>query len=266
MKNEMQIFKYNSAKVRTIIINGELWWVLKDVCDVLGIKNHKDVAGRLEEDEVGQIDLTDALGREQLTTIINEAGLYNVILRSDKPEAKEFKRWVTHEVLPSIRKHGAYMTPAKLEEVMNDPDAWIKMLTALKAERQQKALLEAKISTQDQIIGELKPKADYVDWILKNTGLVSITQIAKDYGMSGSRMNHTLHGLGIQYRQGEQWLLYRKYQALGYTHSETVEITRSDGRPDIKMSTKWTQKGRLFIYNMLKADGIVPIIERTRTA
>ena len=100
--NELQIFNYNSSEVRVTQIDGEPWFVLKDVCQVLGISNHKMTAQRLDKDEVSQTDLTDSLGRQQETTIINESGLYHVILRSDKPEAKPFRKWVTSEVLPSI--------------------------------------------------------------------------------------------------------------------------------------------------------------------
>lgn len=123
-------------------------------------------------------------------------------------------------------------------------------------------ILTAEVSVKNQIIGELKPKADYYDEILKNPGLVTITQIAKDYGMSGKKMNDILHDLGIQYKQSGQWLLYDKYSKNGYTHSETVDIVRSDGRRDVKMNTKWKQKGRIFLYNMLKEKGIVPMIEQ----
>lgn len=135
-----------------------------------------------------------------------------------------------------------------------------KTIQELTGEKQ--ALIE-QVNVKNQIIGELKPRADYTDKILQNTGLVTITQIAKDYGMTGQEMNQKLHELGIQYKQSGQWLLYKDYQKLGYTHSETVDITRADGRPDIKMNTKWTQKGRLFIYNKLKVEGILPIIEQT---
>ena len=115
---------------------------------------------------------------------------------------------------------------------------------------------------QEQVIGELKPKADYVDSILKNPGLVTITQISKDYGLSGAALNKKLNELGVQYKQSDQWLLYRKYQDKGYTFSETMEIVRSDGRPDVKMNTKWTQKGRLFLYELLKENNILPSIEK----
>lgn len=121
--------------------------------------------------------------------------------------------------------------------------------------------LSTEISVKNQIIGELKPKADYYDEILKNPGLVTITQISKDYGMSAKEMNSLLHDLGIQYKQSGQWLLYSTYHNMGYTHSETVNITRSDGRPDVKMNTKWTQKGRIFLYNTLKEKEILPVIE-----
>ncbi|HBF9297287.1 TPA: phage regulatory protein/antirepressor Ant [Clostridioides difficile] len=120
--------------------------------------------------------------------------------------------------------------------------------------------LEGKM--KDQVIKELKPKADYTDMILKNKGLVTITQIAKDYGMSGKEMNKILHERGIQYKQSGQWLLYKQYQGKGYTHSETIDITRSDGMTDVKMTTKWTQKGRLFLYDLLKTNSILPDIEK----
>lgn len=133
-----------------------------------------------------------------------------------------------------------------------------KTIEELTGERQR--LIE-EVNVKNQVIGELKPKADYTDKILKNPGLVTITQIAKDYGMSGQEMNRILHELGIQFKQSGQWLLYREFHGKGYTHSETVDITRADGRPDVKMNTKWTIKGRLFLYDKLKEAGIIPIIE-----
>jgi len=107
-----------------------------------------------------------------------------------------------------------------------------------------------------------KPKADYTDRILKNSGLVTITQIAKDYGMSGTAMNKLLRTLKVQYKQSGQWLLYKEHQSCGYTHSDTVDIVHTDGKEDIRMNTKWTQKGRLFLYQMLKDKGIYPTIEK----
>jgi phage antirepressor YoqD-like protein len=142
-----------------------------------------------------------------------------------------------------------------IQDPIERAKAWIK-------EQEQKQTLEFANRQKDQLIGELRPKADYMDKILQNTGLVTITQIAKDYGISGEKMNSLLHRLGVQYKQSGQWLLYTKYQDKGYTHSATVDITHNDGRPDIKMNTKWTQKGRLFLYNLLKGNGVLPVIER----
>lgn len=148
-----------------------------------------------------------------------------------------------------------------LERHWNSPEMIMKRAMQY-LDRQIEALTLSN-SQKDQLIGEIKPKADYTDTILKNKGLVSIGQIAKDYGMSANRMNKMLHDLGVQYKQSDQWLLYAKHHDKGYTHSETYDITRTDGRSDVKMNTKWTQKGRLFIYELLKKNGIKPMIERS---
>lgn len=260
--NEIKIWNYNDSEIRTVEKNGEPWWVLADVCKVLELSSPHKIADRLDEDERNQIPVIDSLGRKQNTYVINESGLYNVILRSDKPQAKPFRKWVTSEVLPTIRKHGAYMTEQTIEKALFNPDFLIELATQLKNEQARSKQLETTVAVQEQQIKELKPRADYTDKILQNKGLVTITQIAKDYGMSGNKLNEKLHELGVQYKQSSQWLLYAKYQDKGYTHSETVNITRSDGRPDIKMNTKWTQKGRLFLYNLLKANDILPTIEK----
>jgi len=135
------------------------------------------------------------------------------------------------------------------------------LLQLVQAEEEKEKLQLVSIQ-KDQIIGELKPKADYLDSILKNPGLVTITQIAKDYGFSGTKLNEILHNLEVQYKQSEQWLLYSTYHDKGYTHSQTIPITHNDGRKDVRMNTKWTQKGRLFLYNLLKEIGTLPNIEQ----
>ena len=148
----------------------------------------------------------------------------------------------------------------RMETELNSPEKIMARALRIADETINSLKLETKV--KDQQIAELKPKADYYDDILRNKGLVTITQIAKDYGMSGQEMNRILNELGVQYKQSEQWLLYAKHQDKGYTHSETVPITHSDGRKDIRMTTKWTQKGRIFLYELLKSDGILPVIER----
>lgn len=145
----------------------------------------------------------------------------------------------------------------KLTLLTNYKEALLQLVRA----EEEKEVLALGNKQKDQLIGELKPRADYTDNILKNTGLVTITQIAKDYGMTAHEMNILLHDLKIQYKQSEQWLLYANQHDKGFTHSETIPITRSDGRFDVKMITKWTQKGRLFLYNLLKDNDVLPTIE-----
>lgn len=193
---------------------------------------------------------------------IPENVFYKLCFKAKNQVAKKFQDMVTDEVLPSIRKHGAYMTPETIERVLLNPDTIIELAQTLKAEQEKNKALSLENIQQKQIIGELKPKATYYDIILNNKGLVTITQIAKDYGMSGRALNKMLHELGIQYKMSDQWLLYRKYHDEGYTHSQTQEIPLKDGTISVKMNTKWTQKGRLFLYDLLKANNIYPVIEQ----
>lgn len=155
----------------------------------------------------------------------------------------------------------------ELEKAWNTPEQI--MARALKMANQSIESLKDRckflgdqVVEQQQIISELQPKANYVDMILQSKSLVTITQIAKDYGFSGRTMNQILKDLKIQYKVGGQWVLYSKYQSNGYVHSRTIDITRTDGRPDVTMQTEWTQKGRLFLYEELKKQGYIPVIEQ----
>lgn len=185
---------------------------------------------------------------------ITEPQFYKLAIKANNQVAEKFQDWVTAEVLPSIRKHGAYMTNEKIEEVLLNPDTIIKLATELKTERERRSIAE-------QRVNELTPKASYYDLVLSNESLVTITQIAKDYGMIGQAMNHKLHDLGVIYKQGNTWLLYSKYQRTGWTHSETIMVDKADGTQKAVMHTKWTQKGRLGLYELLKRHGILPLIE-----
>lgn len=247
----------NFGEVRTVMRDGEPWFVAADVCRSLEIGNPAMAMGRLEEDEKG-ISSIDTLGGKQNLTIVNEPGLYTLVLGSRKPEAKAFKRWITHEVVPTIRKHGLYAT----DELIANPDIAIAAFTALKEEREKRKALETTVAVQSQQLAEAAPKVSYYDLILNCKDLISVSKIAKDYGMSAIKMNETLRDLGIQYRQGNVWLLYQKYASQGYTSTKTHEYIGSDGANHAKTATYWTQKGRLFIYNKLKENGIVPMIER----
>lgn len=260
MDTNLQTWSYESSEVRTIQKNGEPWWVLADVCRVLDLSNPSKVADRLEPDEKANFELGLRGGA---TNCINESGLYAVILRSDKPKAKPFRRWVTNEVLPSIRKHGAYMTDQTLERALTSPDFLIELATQLKAEQAQRKQLETTVAVQNQQIAELQPKASYYDVVLNCKDLISIGKIAKDYGWSAQKLNEYLHKHGVQYKQGKTWLLYQDYAGMGYTSTKTHVYHGDDGREHAaEPHTYWTQKGRLFIYDLLKSDGIYPLIER----
>lgn len=193
---------------------------------------------------------------------IPENMVYRLGFKANNEVAQRFQAVLADEVLPSIRKHGAYMTEETLEKALLNPDGLIKILTALKNEQARTKALREEAAKQKQLIGELKPKADYTDKILASKGTVPITVIAKDYGMSGRAMNKVLADLKIIYQMAGQWLLYSRYQAKGYTHSKSFAFNHADGRPDVKMTTGWTQKGRLFLYQKLKKHGVLPMIEQ----
>ncbi|MBE1554776.1 phage antirepressor [Sporosarcina limicola] len=279
--NDLQTFNHPMfGELPVIIIDGVEWFGAREAASALSfIKPHDAINNHVEEEDsavhgvgvqTGYKSNGDPAIQKVQKKFVNESGLYDLIFGAAKqgnnPEirkkAKNFRRWVTSDVLPSIRKHGAYATPQTLENMIDNPEFGIKVLTALQKERREKNALQIETAEKDKLIGELKPKAAYTDIILKNKGLVTITQIAKDYGMTAQGMNDLLHKLQVQYKQSKQWLLYKKYADKGYVHSNTIPITRSDGTPDISMSTKWTQKGRLFIYELLKSNDVLPVIER----
>ena len=257
---ELQIFQNAEfGSVRSTMINGEPFFVGKDVAEILGYANpQKAVRDHVDDDDKG-VNEMDTPGGVQTLIFINESGLYSLILSSKLPAAKRFKRWVTSEVLPAIRRHGVYA----VDDMLNNPDALIEALQAYKAERMQRMALEAENAVQKQQLIEMQPKASYYDVVLNSPDLVSITEISKDYGWSAQKMNEYLHRQGIQFKQGGRiWILYQKYAEKGYTSTKTHTFPATDGTIHTKVHTYWTQKGRLFIYGLLKADGILPLIEQ----
>lgn len=261
--NKLKIF--NNAEfgsVRTVTINGEPYFVGKDVAEILGYNNpsealieHVDDSDKLNSKTLPSFELN--LGQRG-GWLINEIGLYSLIISSKLPSAKKFKRWITSEVLPAIRKYGVYA----IDEILENPDAMIAALTQLKIEREKTKQLRATVAIQNQQISEMQPKASYYDVVLNCKDLVAISTISKDYGWSAARMNDYLHNKGIQYKQGNIWLLYQNYAGLGYTSTKTHTYNGNDGTVHTKPHTYWTQKGRLFIYDILKSDGILPLIEQ----
>lgn len=247
--NELQVFSYEGNEIRTVQNGNEILWVLKDVCGVLGIEKYRDAASRLDEDEREPV-LVDTLGGRQEMVAVTESGLYSIILLSRKPEAKKFKRWVTHKVLPSIRRHGAYVTSAKLEELMNDPDAWIKVLTALKEERAAKERLQLETAGN-------KPKVLFADAVSVSDGTILIGELAKI--LKGNGVEIGQNRLFEKLRQ-DGYLIKRKgtdYNAptqkameLGLFKVKETAITHSDGHVTISKTTKVTGKGQQYFINL----------------
>lgn len=254
---ELQVYKNAEfGSVRTTTLGGKPYFVGKDVANILGYANtRKALIDHVDEEDKG-VTKCDTLGGKQDLIIINESGLYSLILSSKMPNAKKFKLWVTSEVLPAIRKHGLYVT----DDLIANPDLAIAAFTALKEEREKNKELMAAVAIGQQQIAEMRPKATYYDVVLKCRDAVNISVIAKDYGWSAMRMNEYLHEKGIQFKQGDIWLLYQKYAPNGYTKTNTHIYEDSKGIQHTKVHTKWTQKGRLFIYEQLKADGVYPQI------
>lgn len=256
--NNLTKWNFENSEVRTLTIENEPYFVGKDVAEILGYTNpSKALADHVDEDDKLNNESLSSLGQRG-GWIINESGLYSLILSSKLPTAKKFKRWVTSEVLPSIRRNGMYAT----DELIANPDLAIKAFMALKEEREKTKALNETVAVQTQQIAELKPKASYYDVVLNCKDLISVTEIAKDYGKTAQWLNNILHEEGIQYKQGNKiWLLYKKYADKGYTNTKTQTFNGSDGKVHTKVHTYWTQKGRLFIYDLLKKKGVLPLIE-----
>lgn len=252
--NTPQIFNFEHNEVRTFLENDVPYFVANDVAKTLGYKN----PSKATNDHCKKAIETwgnDSLGRRQKFKIIPESDVYRLIIKSNLPSAEKFEAWVMEEVLPQIRKHGMYAT----DELLNNPDLLIEVATKLKEEKTLRLIAE-------QRVNELQPKADYYDRILNNKGLVTVSTIAKNYGMSAVSFNKLLHELGIQFNQSGTWLLYSKFQDKGYTHIEPFDYEDKNGNPQVKTRMKWTQKGHIFLYETLKKNNYLPMIEREQTA
>ncbi|MBR6984212.1 MAG: phage antirepressor KilAC domain-containing protein [Ruminococcus sp.] len=236
--NDITIFENPEfGSVRTITIDGVPWFVGKDVAQILGYRDTSDALKKhVDEDDKLSRRFANS-GQNRVMYIINESGLYSLVLSSKLPEAKRFKRWVTSEVLPSIRKNGVYVAEEKL--------------------RASNALLEDKISL-------LAPKAEYYDVIMNNRKLIRVSDIAYEYGTSAVSFNQLLLRLGIQFKANDTWFLTEEYEGKGYVRTDirrTYDYRRGIYREYVH--TRWTQKGVEFLYRTLASVGITPIRNET---
>ena len=267
-KNEIMLFKHEEfGEVRTLVIDGEPWFVGRDIAEVLGYGNGNNnskafahaITDHVDEEDKKHIPYEEFKGYQNGhlknvshygMTIINESGLYSLVMSSKLPKAKEFKHWVTADVLPSLRKHGAYFTPEALYHSLCKPENLIEILHALADEQKRNTDLSVENA-------QLSVKARYYDEILNSKNNVPVTQIAKDYGMSAIAFNKMLHEYGIQYPIRNSWVLYAEYANNGYTQSKTYKYAENKA----SMHTCWTMKGRLFLYEFLRERGVLPMCE-----
>lgn len=249
--NELKIFENEQfGAIRAIEKDGEPWFVAADVCRALEIQNHKDAVKRLDEDERTGVVLTDPHGRPQETNCVNEPGLYSLVLGSRKPEAKAFKRWITHEVIPSIRKHGAYMTPDTIEKILEGPDTIIRLATSLKEEREKRQALEARAEAD-------RPKVLFADSVAASKSSILVGEMAKLLKQNGvhtgqNRLFETLREKGFLIkRQGTDYNMpTQKAMEMGLFEIKETVINHSDGHTSVNKTPKVTGKGQQYFVNM----------------
>lgn len=241
-----QKFENNLFQLEVKTENGESLFDVETVARSLGIVDVKNDVEYIRWQRVNNY-----LGKNSPLVAkgdyINEPMVYKLAFKANNALAEKFQDWLATEVLPQIRKHGMY---AK-DELLDNPDLLLDVVTKYKEERTQRLMAE-------QQVLEMQPKATYYDLVIQNKSLLSVTKIAKDYGMSARKVNTLLHEFGVQFKQGDMWFLYQDYANKGYTQSFTHVIDDENSR----MSTKWTQKGRLFIYEIMKQHGYLPLIEK----
>ena len=239
--NQIQIFKNQEFGAMRTISNelGEAMFCAKDVCDALGYKKTRNaIAQHVDEDDALKQGLTDSLGRKQLTIFINESGLYSLILCSKLESAKRFKRWVTGEVLPAIRKQGGYMVAKQGESE--------KEIMARALE-----IVRSTIQRRDEEIARLQPKALYTDQVLDSITCITTTQLAKELGMTAQELNRRLCEMRIQYWQSGQYMLYAEFARQGFARSRTRKHVLKHGMVLTEMYLVWTERGREFIHRLL---------------
>lgn len=253
--NEIEII--NISGVDCYEKDGVVYLKLETVARGLGFTQEKNGVEYVKWERVygylAELGFSPEVGKD---SYIPENIFYRLAMKAKNEAAEAFQAKIADEVIPSIRKHGAYVTPDTMQRFIADPDFAIGLLTALKDEQAKSRALEAENEKQSQLLAVYEPKVQYLETILQSEGTMTTAQIAADYDMSAIQLNQILRDAGIQRKVNGQWILYRKYMGKGYTKSETINITRSDGRPDTKMHTRWTQKGRLMIHEVLTARGI----------
>jgi anti-repressor protein len=248
-QNSLQVFDFEDRQVRIVMVDGEPWWVVTDVCEILDLSNPTTAIERLDEDERSKFNL----GRQGEVNLVNEAGLYSLILGSRKPEAKAFKRWIVHDIIPSIRKHGAYMTPQKAEEILLNPDTIIRLAQQIKDSQEKIRNLTAKVEADH-------PKVLFADSVSASETSILIGDLAKlirqnGYDIGQKRLFEWLRGNGFLMKSGNSKNMPTQ-RALDMKLFEVLEraIDNPDGSIRITRTTKVTGKGQVYFVNQFLGD------------
>ena len=254
MKNKNQIQQFHSEEfgsIEILMIDDKPYFPATECAKTLGYSKPQNAIERHCRYSLKRgVPHPQSPSKTITVNFIPEGDLYRLIIRSKLPAAERFEAWVFDEVLPTIRKHGAYATHDTLDELLRSPKFAEILIERLESEREKNESLM-------ELAEEMAPKALYCDLVLQSTNVVPVSLIAKDYGMSAAAFNTLLYDLGIQYPLGGTWSLYQKYAKNGYTHTRTYHW----GERESTLHTCWTQKGRLFLYEFLKDFGILPVIE-----
>lgn len=268
--NEIKVFENEQfGEIRTVTIDGQPWFVGKDVASILGYKDTSDALKKHVDSEDKLSRRFADSGQTRAMYIINESGLYSLIISSKLPSAKQFKRWVTSEVLPSIRKYGAYATEETLNRVEGDTEEAEKLFRMLREEKQRSkdiANQNEKLITEIHRLNEENTAlAEVVNFVnaYSNDGdnLITISEIAAAYRMTAAEFNRMLAILGIQYKAYGTWFLVDKYTDRGYTQTDR-RFRKNNESDDVYIHTRWTHEGARFLYEFLKLHNILPVYER----
>lgn len=266
MRNELTVFENEKfGKLEVLVENGKEYFPATEIAKILGYSNpQKAIRDHCREDGCTIRSVIDRLGRTQEKKFINEGNLYRLIAKSNLPQAEVFESWVFDEVLPTIRKTGMYITDNVWDTIINDPEKLGEVLINYGKVKRELEQLEEENQIQKQLIAEYKPIKEYVDTILSSEDTMTITQIAADYGLSAYELNKTLNEQRVIRKVGGQWILYAEHMNKGYNKSETITVKRKNGTEKVVPNTKWTQKGRLFVHNLLETLGIKANMDREK--
>lgn len=263
--NELQIFSNPKfGEIRTVEINKKPYFVGNDIAKALEYARPYEAISTHCKGAVTYRVPTK--GGEQGVKVIPEGDVYRLIVKASeqsksikiKEKAEHFESWIFDTILPSIRKNGMYAT----DELLDNPDLLIQVATRLKEEKEKTRALQIEVKEKEKQIDQMQPKANYYDLILHCKDLIATTIIAKDYGMTAQAFNKLLHNLKIQYKRDGVWVLYRNYENQGYTGTKTYNYSDSEAVQHAQPHTYWTQKGRVFLYRILKENGYLPVIEQ----